>query len=159
MSNQELCPCGSKKLFTECCMPIVQGSSKAETAEQLMRSRYTAFSRNNNEYLLASWARKTRPKQLDTDEAPVKWIGLEVLETAEGSAQDDSGTVNFIASFIVAGNLCHLQEKSRFTKEDGVWFYLDGVPKSSTAKIARNSLCPCDSGKKFKRCCLQQNSL
>ena len=159
MTQQQQCPCGNEKLFTECCMPIIQGTSKAETAEQLMRSRYTAFSRKDNEYLLASWARKTRPKQLDDDEFPVKWIGLEVLETEEGLSLDDNGTVVFIASFIVSGHLCHLQEKSRFIKEEGVWFYVDGVPNSSTSKIARNSSCPCGSGKKFKRCCLLQNSL
>ena len=159
MSTQHHCPCGSEKRFTECCKPIMRGTSRADTAEQLMRSRYTAFSKTDNEYLLASWARKTRPKQLDTDEAPVKWIGLEVLETEEGSVTDSSGTVSFIASFIVSGHLCHLQEKSRFIKEEDVWFYLDGVPQSSTTKIARNSPCPCGSGKKFKRCCLLQNSL
>jgi SEC-C motif domain protein len=154
MSDQQQCHCGSKELLTECCLPIIRGEKKAETAEQLMRSRYTAFDRQNNEYLLSSWAKETRPKQLDIDEVPVKWIGLEVLETEEGSAQDDSGTVGFIATFIVSGHLCHLREKSRFLKEDGLWYYLDGVPKSSTTKIARNSPCPCGSGKKFKRCCL-----
>ena len=154
MSTEDQCPCGNEKSYSECCMPIVQGRRMAETAEQLMRSRYTAFCKEDNEYLLASWATETRPKQLDNDEVPVKWISLEVLGTEEGAPQDHSGTVNFIASFIVSGHLCHLQEKSRFTKEDGVWFYLDGVPESTTAKIARNSLCPCGSGKKFKRCCL-----
>lgn len=154
MNKQEQCPCGSKNLFPECCMPIIQGNGRAETAEQLMRSRYTAFSKKENEYLLASWAKETRPKQLDTDEVPIKWIGLEILDTEEGSSEDNSGTVSFIASFIVSGHLCHLQEKSRFTKKDDVWFYLDGIPKSTTTKIARNAPCPCGSGKKFKRCCL-----
>ena len=120
LNKQEQCPCGSKKLFPECCMPIIQGNGMAETAEQLMRSRYTAFSKKENEYLLASWAKETRPKQLDTDEVPIKWIGLEVLDTEEGSSEDNSGTVSFIASFIVSGHLCHLQEKSRFTKKDEI---------------------------------------
>jgi len=154
MSEQQPCPCGSSKTFTECCMPILQGSVRAETAEQLMRSRYTAFSEMDNEYLLASWAVKTRPEQLDNDETGVNWIKLEITETEQGTAQDNSGTVSFIASFIASGHLCQMQEKSRFIKEDNTWFYLDGIPKSSTKKIARNSLCPCGSGKKFKRCCL-----
>jgi SEC-C motif-containing protein len=154
MSEQLPCPCGSNKIFAECCMPILQGSIKAETAEQLMRSRYTAFSEMDNEYLLASWAVKTRPEQLDTDEAKVKWIKLEITETEQGAAKDSSGTVSFIASFIASGHLCKMQEKSRFIKEEDMWFYLDGIPKSSTKKIARNSLCPCGSEKKFKRCCL-----
>ncbi len=153
MSKQP-CPCGSKKLLAECCMPVILGTIKAVTAEQLMRSRYTAFSEMNNDYLLASWAAETRPEQLDTDETPVKWIGLEILATEQGTAQDTDGSVSFIASFIVSGHLCHLQEKSRFIKEADCWFYLDGTPESSTKKIARNSPCPCGSGKKFKRCCL-----
>jgi len=154
MSEQQQCPCGSKKTYVECCMPVLESTARAETAEQLMRSRYTAFSKMNNEYLLASWAAKTRPKQLDTDETPVKWINLEILDTEQGTAQDANGTVSFIASFIVSGHLCHLQEKSSFIKEDDTWFYLDGIPESSTKKIPRNSSCPCGSGKKFKRCCL-----
>lgn len=154
MTFEQQCPCGSKKSYIECCMPIIQGTSIAKTAVQLMRSRYTAFSINNDEYLLASWANETRPEQLNTDKDPIKWIGLEILEKEQGSAQDNKGTVSFLATFIVSDRLCHLQEKSRFLKEDGAWFYLDGIPESSAKKIARNSPCPCGSGKKFKRCCL-----
>ncbi len=154
MKSQQLCPCGSEKILQECCLPLIEDTIKAETAEQLMRSRYTAFSEKNDKYLLTSWAEKTRPAQLDTDEAPVKWIGLEILSTELGESKDTNGIVEFIASFIVSGHLCRLQEKSRFIKEGGAWFYLDGTPESTTEKIARNSPCPCGSGKKFKRCCL-----
>jgi len=154
MNSRQLCPCGSKKLLAECCLPVIKGTTKAETAEQLMRSRYTAFSERNNEYLLASWAAETRPAQLDADEAPIKWIGLEILATEEGKAKDTKGIVRFIASFIASSHLCRLQEKSRFIRVDDTWFYLDGIPESTTEKIARNSPCPCGSGKKFKRCCL-----
>jgi len=152
--SDEQCPCCSEKTYATCCKPLLQGKAKAKTAEQLMRSRYTAFSKKANDYLLASWAVKTRPQALDTDETPINWIGLEILETEKGSEQDDIGTVQFVASFIVSSRLCKLKEKSHFIKEDDSWFYVDGEPESTTEKIARNAPCPCGSGKKFKRCCL-----
>lgn len=154
MSSEKQCPCGSNSPFSICCAPILEDHAKAETAEQLMRSRYTAFTMDENAYLLASWAKETRPERMDTKETPVQWIGLEVESTEEGGKTDDKGTVCFIARFIVTSRLCHLREKSRFVKEDNKWFYLDGIPESSTEKIARNAPCPCGSEKKFKRCCL-----
>ena len=152
--SDEQCPCCSKKNYAECCGPLLHGKTRAKTAEQLMRSRYTAFSKKDNDYLLASWATTTRPQELDTDDTSIRWIGLEILETEKGGEQDDSGTVQFAARFIVSSRLCCLREKSRFIKEDDNWFYVDGIPESTTEKIARNSPCPCGSGKKFKRCCL-----
>lgn len=149
------CPCGSGTPLSQCCLPFITGTDKAATAEQLMRSRYTAFSREDNAYLLKTWAAKTRPEQLDTGETPVNWIKLEILSHEKGMEQDSEGTVHFIAHFIVTDRLCSLEETSRFVKENGAWLYLDGIPNSSTTKIARNSPCPCGSGKKFKRCCLR----
>lgn len=154
MSSEKLCPCGSKAPFSKCCSPILEDHTKAQTAEQLMRSRYTAFTMDDNAYLLTSWARDTRPKEMDTKETPVQWIGLEIESTEMGEKTDDKGSVTFIAHFIATSRLCHLREKSRFIKEDDRWFYVDGIPESSTEKIARNAPCPCGSGNKFKRCCL-----
>ncbi len=154
MKSEKLCPCGSNIPFSTCCKPIFADHAKAKTAEQLMRSRYTAFTMDENAYLLSSWAKETRPEKMDTKETPVQWIGLDVESSEKGEITDSEGTVTFIAHFIVTSRLCHLREKSRFIKEDNKWFYLDGVPDSSIEKIARNGLCPCGSGKKFKRCCL-----
>lgn len=154
MSSEKQCPCGSKIPFAICCEPILKNHAKAKTAEQLMRSRYTAFTMDENTYLLTSWAKETRPEKMDTKETPVQWLGLEVASTEDGGETDDKGTVDFIAHFIVTSRFCHLREKSRFVKEDNKWFYLDGVSESSTEKIPRNAPCPCGSEKKFKRCCL-----
>lgn len=157
--NKEPCPCGSNRPLSQCCLPIITGTSKAATAEQLMRSRYTAFCREENGYLLQTWARKTRPEQLNTSETPVNWIKLEIISHEKGLEEDDDGTVHFIAHFIATDRLCSLEETSRFIKENDAWYYLDGVANSSTTKIPRNAECPCGSHKKFKRCCLRQNSL
>lgn len=119
-----------------------------------MRSRYTAFTMQENDYLLQSWAQETRPETLDSEEGAVRWIGLQVEETEKGGEGDDTGTVCFTATFIVSTHLCQLHEKSNFIKKDNQWFYLDGIPESTTKKITRNAKCPCGSGKKFKRCCI-----
>ncbi len=155
MTAQEMCPCGTGKEYKKCCLPLLCEERKADTALELMRSRYTAFTKNANDYLLASWAGKTRPQKLDSETTTMNWIGLEILETEMGSEEDTSGTVLFAARFIIADTLHTMREKSRFIKEKGVWYYLDGTPESTSKKIARNSQCPCGSGKKFKRCCLQ----
>ena len=148
------CPCGSNTSFTECCARILKDHSLAKTAEQLMRSRYTAFTLKDNTYLLKSWAKESRPEHLNVEEAPVQWLDLKVENSKEGQEQDSTGTVTFTARFISSGHLCHLREESRFVREENKWFYLDGTPESSTAKISRNGKCPCGSGKKYKRCCL-----
>ncbi len=154
MMKNKPCPCGSTTSFAECCALIIKDHSLAKTAEQLMRSRYTAFTLEDNNYLLKTWAKENRPETLNIEEAPVQWLDLKVENYEEGKEQDSKGTVTFTARFISSGHLCHLHEESRFVREDNKWFYLDGTPESSTKKISRNEKCPCGSGKKYKRCCL-----
>ena len=88
-----------------------------------MRSRYTAFVRENADYLRATWHASERPATLDFD-AGAKWLGLEVkafTPTGEHTAE-----VEFVARFRVAGRAVRLHERSRFVREDGRWFYVDG---------------------------------
>lgn len=151
--QHQQCPCCSTKLFSGCCGPVIQDQSRAKTAEQLMRSRYTAFTQANNEYLMNSWAMETRPQEISTEDDAIQWLGLEVLECENGSANDREGFVRFTARFLSSGHLCCLHESSHFIKEDGLWYYLDGETQSDRAKVGRNAPCPCGSGKKFKRCC------
>lgn len=117
------CPCESGQSYTDCC-GLYHAGSLPETAEQLMRSRYSAFVRNEEAYLLASWHSDTRPKALGlSDQEPVKWVGLKVLNhTSEG----DKATVEFIARYRVNGKAEKIHELSRFIKEQGRWFYVDG---------------------------------
>ncbi len=118
-----------------------------------MRSRYTAFTLGNNDFLKKSWARETRPGEINSDDKAIRWLDLQI-ERCEGGTKDSSkGTVSFTARFMGGGHLCYLHEKSSFIKKDGLWFYLDGETESTTEKIGRNRPCPCGSGKKHKRCC------
>jgi SEC-C motif-containing protein len=153
MEKTDICPCGSDKQLKECCEPIIQGIKKAETAEQLMRSRYTAFTFAANDYLLNSWARETRPETVRAEEGSIQWLNLQIEACEKGTAEDETGLVTFTASFLSSGHLCKLHEKSSFIKEKGLWYYLHGETDSRTEKVGRNAPCPCGSGKKYKRCC------
>ncbi len=117
-----------------------------------MRSRYSAFSLGNVEYLRATWHPDFVPDKLSTDDS-LKWLGLQIIKTAETG---DSATVEFEAKFLSSGQVDALHESSRFLRQHGRWVYTDGVmlPASFKAwKPGRNETCPCGSGKKFKRCC------
>jgi SEC-C motif-containing protein len=119
-----------------------------------MRSRYCAFVLGNSNYLLQTWHADTRPAQLVLS-PDVSWFGLEIVAIEAGEAQDSEGRVEFMAKFNGHDRLQYLHERSRFVREDGRWFYVDGesVPQAKAPKIGRNEPCPCGSGKKYKRCC------
>lgn len=153
IQNDDPCLCGSTKIFGECCGAILDDHSKAETAEQLMRSRYTGFALQHNEHLLRSWSITTRPNSLNHDDHPVTWIGLEVHGTTDGQIGDDIGEVEFTARYIENSMLCKLREKSSFQKVDDLWYYLNGECEVKKEKLDRNAPCLCGSGKKFKKCC------
>ena len=89
-----------------------------------MRSRYSAFVLDLSDYLLATWHASTRPARLDPNEAGLKWLGLEVRRHTLIDA--DHATVEFIARSKLAGRAQRLHELSRFLREDGRWFYVDG---------------------------------
>jgi SEC-C motif-containing protein len=126
------CPCGTGLPTAECCgrlldgSALLGGSATAATAEQLMRSRYTAFALGDADHLLATWHPTTRPRRLDLDPA-VRWTGLDVLTTSGGSLLTFAGTVEFRAHYVAGGGRGSQHETSRFVREDGRWFYLDGV--------------------------------
>ena len=88
-----------------------------------MRSRYTAFVRENAEYLQATWHLSERPAELDFDPA-CKWLGLDVKQFQSTGA--DAAQVEFVARYRVAGRAVRLHERSRFVREDGRWYYVDG---------------------------------
>ena len=120
------CPCGSGATYARCCGPIHQrGAGLGITAEQLMRARYTAYVRGDQEFLARSWHPDTRPDPLAPDPA-VEWLGLTVLATTGGSGLDAEGTVTFEARYRVAGQPSAMAEQSRFVRLDGGWVYVDG---------------------------------
>lgn len=129
MSN--LCPCGSGQLFASCCEPIISGKQDAITALELMRSRYTAFTADNVDYLLRSHAAKTRPvkdrKNIEQWANSVTWMSLAILKTEAGSAHDEAGYVEFKATFLENGQPGQIHERSLFNRENGKWVYVSGV--------------------------------
>lgn len=89
-----------------------------------MRSRYSAFVLDLTDYLLATWHPSTRPSRLEANEPGLKWLGLEVRRHAVVDA--GHATVEFVARSKLAGRAQRLHEVSRFVREDGRWFYVDG---------------------------------
>ena len=119
------CPCGSNKNYAACCGQHIDGGAAAPSAEALMRSRYTAYTLLREDYLLATWHESTRPAQLDlAAEAPSKWLGLQIRRHEQQDAEH--AVVEFVARYKVAGRAHRLHEASRFVREDGHWFYVDG---------------------------------
>ena len=120
------CPCGTGLPYAECCGPLHDGITRAATAEQLMRSRYSAFAVGDPAYLLATWHPSTRPRSLTLDD-DVRWTGLDVLAATGGSLFETEGTVEFRAHSVRGGAARAQHENSRFVREGGRWYYLDGV--------------------------------
>lgn len=118
------CPCGSGKTAAKCCA-VFHGGVPAPTAEALMRSRYSAYVLGLEDYLLATWHPSTRPAALDlAADAATRWLGLEVKRRAAQGA--DHAVVEFVARYRIAGRGHRLHESSRFVREDGRWYYVDG---------------------------------
>ncbi|MDB4297758.1 YchJ family metal-binding protein [Flavobacteriaceae bacterium] len=134
ISNRDLtaCPCGSSKSFSSCCEPIHKDIFKAKTPEMLMRSRYSAFTIANIDYLLSSHHSSTRPtkeaNEIKEWATNVKWIKLEVLET--NIIDNTEGFVTFKAHFSENNKSEVIFEKSRFVKENNHWTYIDGLHNS-----------------------------
>ncbi len=125
------CYCNTDKEHDQCCGPIIKGTQKAETAEQLMRSRYSAFVVADINYLLNSHHKSTRPtkerKSILKWTKSVQWIGLEIISTQKGTSTDTEGYVEFKALFMENGKLDCIHENSFFVKENGLWFYKEGM--------------------------------
>lgn len=123
--SETACPCDSGASFSLCCGPYLDGSEIPLTAEQLMRSRYSAFVHCDEPYLLATWHAKKRPRRVRFDEKQ-HWLGLSIRRTEAGGPDDSQGTVEFIARFKINGKGHRLHETSRFEKIQQCWYYLGG---------------------------------
>jgi len=121
-----LCPCGLPVAYADCCARLHRGESAAGTAEQLMRSRFSAFALRDEPYLLRSWHPDTRPDEVDFDPA-MRWERLEILGSTEGGPFHTEGTVEFRAHYRERGRSGELHENSRFRRHQGAWVYLDGI--------------------------------
>ena len=152
--SKEICPCGSKKLYLYCCGKYLAGKATAETAEKLMRSRYTAFCQGNIDYLIATLhpdRRNTSDRaELTKSINNTQWLSLKVINTSKGKKNDSVGYVEFEAVYRV-NEPGQLHERSRFIKTNGKWFYVEGDILPGTIP-KRNELCWCGSGEKYKKC-------
>ena len=117
------CPCNPTKKYSDCCQKAHQNINSVTTAEQLMRSRYSAFVLANIDYLQKSHHSSTRPNKKEKKEIKswtksVNWVKLEVLNSTED-------TVEFKAYFMENGSINVIHENSKFVKENGYWVYLE----------------------------------
>lgn len=119
------CPCRKKSevtKFSDCCKPLLDGERFPETAEALMRSRYSAFVIQDARYLAATWHASTRPAQIDFH-LDQEWMQLRVVRVNE---EGDAATVEFIACSRIGGASGTIHELSKFVREAGRWAYVDG---------------------------------
>lgn len=125
------CPCNSGDTFESCCAPRLMQIAPAKTAEQLMRSRYTAFSLGAVDYLIDTLAPERRSvnerRMLERELKQTSWVKLEILDTQAGGTNDKTGIVEFNAYFEASGERGCLHERSNFRKEGERWFYVDGA--------------------------------
>jgi SEC-C motif-containing protein len=158
--NNQTCPCGSGSNFADCCEPIINGTRESQTAEELMRARYSAFVTHAIDFIVSSTHSRTR-KEIDLDfvrewSETSTWHGLEVFETK--IVNEDKAFVSFEARFTQNGEDRSHREKSLFERENGHWRFVTGdelknpTVKYETPKPGRNDPCPCGSGKKYKKC-------
>lgn len=162
------CDCGSGKNYSECCEPLIKGSRMAASAEELMRSRYTAHVKKEISYLRETLAPEQRSSFVEKDVrswCDSDWRGLEIIE-AKGNK------VEFMAKYKSNGKVYEHHEVSTFRKIGSRWFFVDGdshvheegqghhhhhEPQAPLVrelpKVGRNDPCVCGSGKKFKKCC------
>jgi SEC-C motif domain protein len=121
------CPCGSGSHDAECCARWHTGVLRlqAPDALTLMRSRYSAFARGRLDYLMDTWHPSTRPAVLAPLDPNIRWLGLKILD----HRLDDPAhaQVEFVARSRLRLRHHILHERSRFVREDGRWFYLDGA--------------------------------
>lgn len=132
--SEELCPCGSGRPLESCCGVFLSHQALPETAEQLMRSRYTAYAKQQIGYLKDTLWPKYQPgfDSFSTAKwaSENRWVGLSVLRTEKGGPTDREGMVLFEARYLSLGQLQTHRELSRFRKKSGRWYYVEASPEA-----------------------------
>ncbi len=164
------CFCCSSKPFQACCEPFIKGDKTPVTAEQLMRSRFSAYATAQYAYILDTYT-KEKQQGLSVDDLAqsaqdAKWFALQVHDAqSEESAEPNtsatlpSDTVEFTAFYFEDKKMYQLHETSNFRVENGAWRYHDGTLHDDCGKVkyGRNLPCVCGSSKKFKQCCANKS--
>ena len=163
-SSSSSCPCNSGLIYSSCCEPFHLGKSKPETAEKLMRSRYSAYVVGKIDYIGQTNDPETS-EDFDAESAKrwseeSEWLGLEIVATRDGQVGNETGEVEFKARYRAHGvdETHHEVSLFRFDAQSRGWLYRDGKTlrtpvQRSEPKVGRNDPCSCGSGKKFKKCC------
>lgn len=162
ITQSDHCPCGSTKTYSKCCAVYIDGKKSPPSPEMLMRSRYTAYTQANIDYI-AQTMKGAAAKDFFSAETKrwaehVKWLGLTILHISP-IENNDHGFVEFKIDYLFNGKRQGLHEISEFRYEEGKWFYIDGEAGDTNSviqkpeRIGRNEVCPCGSGKKYKKCC------
>ncbi len=154
--NQD-CYCSSKKPFSDCCEPLILGVRPAESAEELMRSRFSAFCLGRGDYLMQThhpdFVGELTAEKLSKSSNDWQWTQLDILESR--GLSPNRAMVKFNAWYLENDQLmCH-REMSQFELYEGAWRYTKGEFSNGTAsslKLGRNEACPCGSGRKYKKC-------
>jgi SEC-C motif-containing protein len=102
-----------------------RGEAAAETAGELMRSRFSAFAVEDEAYLLRTWHPATRPERVGFEDG-TRWTRLEIVREENGGPADDKGVVEFRAHYLTDTEPGELHEVSRFVRQDGGWVYVRG---------------------------------
>ena len=127
--DESLCPCKSRETYADCCLPFVDWKKKPQTAEQLMRSRYTAYFFRLTDYFFRTTHPDTRDpnlkQELEEMVGDVNWRFLTVVGSSKGGPKDKTGKVEFVAEYFLNTEPHQLQERSRFKRYKGDWKYLD----------------------------------
>lgn len=154
-----LCPCGSKKDYSQCCGLYIESTELAPTPEALMRSRFSAYCAGNIDYI-KNTMREAALLQFDEISVrkrakEIEWQGLTIIDTFHRNGPEQ-GFVQFLASYKEDGHLHYLHELSEFKRHDNKWYYVDGEllrpPHEIKRAPVRNKPCPCGSLKKYKNC-------
>lgn len=153
MSDRD-CPCGQGH-YVQCCQPLHLGHTSAQTATQLMRSRYSAFAMQQINYIVKTTAlgqqHALNVAELTTWSQSNQWLRLEVLNANE-KLDKTHALVEFNA-YYHDGTSFHLHhEISHFVKHENLWYFLD---PTIAMPLTMKQPCVCGSGKKIKQCCVQ----
>ena len=156
INTAQRCPCLSNKPYQSCCQPLHDGILYANSALQLMGSRYSAFYLGNINYLINTLLPDNRQvndgQTLTQTIKQTNWLGLKILSHKQNGS---SAMVDFVAFFkdesVEQSDISQLHELSHFIKKEERWFYVDGE-FLAPIKIMRNEPCFCNRGKKFKKC-------
>ncbi|NOI66522.1 YchJ family protein [Vibrio sp. 99-8-1] len=150
------CPCGSRLNYADCCQPIHLNHHEATEPEQLMRARFSAHKLKLIDFVVATYhpsCHAENERQGIAESINLDWQRLEIVDAP--TASEEQGWVEFKAYVNDDDGEHCMHERSRFIKENSLWYYLDGTfpQQAVTKKVARNEPCPCASGKKYKKCC------